>query len=191
MNASVERATANRSEAQSRRDSLAVKQRDLAKEISSLSLQATAGQSEGLETLPELAREKAAADQGLVAAERELQHSENALQQTLSKARRERFDEALDEGHKARAEFVELFGQACVALGRYYSLSEEATGLCNVLAHPQLGVWPEHRNLLAELTRSLEPLRLIPEGFEQWHGYGWNQSIVLVAVRPKQNRGEK
>lgn len=188
MTIPVAAATQDRDTALAQRDSFDKRRTELTAAIAALSQQATAGVSEGLEELPALAREKAEIDQKFAAAQQKLEQSAAQLQQTTHEARRERFEQAIQEGHEARTEFETLFGKACVALGTYCSRVEGSTRLANSLA-TQLGMWPEHRHAVAELTRPIEALRMVPEGYDVSRGYGWNLNVSVVPVQTRQKNG--
>jgi len=104
---------------------------------------------------------------------------------------RARFAEVTTELRAARAKFAEHYREAALALGRWYSLGEEAGKLATALANPlgNGGFYypPDLKNVLAEASEDPNPLPAMKDGgySELQTAASWRRHAVIVPLKEK------
>jgi len=101
---------------------------------------------------------------------------------------RARFDEALKEVREARRKFAELFGDACLELGRWYTLGSEIRELVSKLADkmPTGHVYrpPHLTEALTEVDQDPNPLNSLKDaGFRELQtSQSWRRHCSVVPL---------
>jgi hypothetical protein len=184
MNATVE-AT------QQQLDELRTEQSAVAERIAALAQRAASGDAEGTSEFPILARQQSELKWQIERLETELEEQQARQHERDHAARTRRFDVCIAEAQTARSEFVELFRQTSLTLGRYCSLVEEATALGNSLRGAGLvGVFPHHSNTVKELSEGMNPYANWGD-VEPVRGFGWNFKTPPMSAYRDRPRGEK
>jgi hypothetical protein len=126
-----------------------------------------------------LVREKAALSARIAEAKTERDRAEREQAANLQAQAREDFPLALAECEEQRTAFLEHRRAACIALGRYFPALNRAFGLCNKLAHPDVGPFPADLNACRALELGDDPERSLSD-LEPDMGANWKTSFPVT-----------
>ena len=149
-------------------------------------IKAGVADAEEIASLPEVAADCRRVKTDLEIASREAEEAQAQAAAREDKERRVAFDEAIRDGTVRRQEFERLFHATCLAYGRFCASVDKAGLLANQLGHWRLGgQWPDHRAVIDELTKDIDPLPLLRDSLRTRTGFGWNLSVMVAPLEEK------
>lgn len=135
--------------------------------------------------LSALAEESARLANELATAQREMKEEEATQARSDHAAHSQRFKEVVAEARVQRETFAMLFKECCLTLGTICALATEGARLSNQLVHPLLGLLPEQRAGVQEISTHPNPLpALLDSGLKPDIGFGHNVKVVIVPLHP-------